>query len=90
MSVFTEPTLTKIASELNVSNVAVVLRWELQKGVSINPRSKNPAHQAEDLRVADAGFPALSPAQMSAVDAIHAVPRDAPVHKVCPDPKPLK
>ena len=61
-----------------------------QKGVSINPRTKNPAHQVEDLSVADASFTALSAAQMAAIDAIHPNPRDAPVYKVCPDPKPLK
>jgi hypothetical protein len=35
-------------------------------------------------------FPTLSNEQLAEIDAIHPNPRVAPVHKVCPDPLPLK
>lgn len=72
------------------SVLVVALRWELQKGWMINPRSKNPVHQAQNLAVAAASFTPFTVQQMADIDAIHFHPRQAPIHKVCPDPLNLK
>ena len=57
----------------------------------INPRSRNPQHQKDDLATADASYSgALSPAQIAQIDAIHPNPRAPPIRKICPDPSKLK
>ena len=86
VSFATDPTLTKIAAAAGLTNAQVVLRWELQKGVVVNPRSQTPAHQAQDIAVASLGAAALTPDQMDEIDAIHPLPRVPPIRKVCPDP----
>ena len=86
VSFATDPTLTKIAAATGLTNAQVVLRWELQKGVVVNPRSQTPAHQAQDIAVAHPGATVLTPGHMDAIDAIHPLPRVPPIRKVCPDP----
>ena len=90
VNIHNDTTLTKIAAATHTSNAQVALKWELQKGWLVNPRSQNHTHQAEDLAVGTAEFPTLSDAQIAEIDAIHPNPRAAPIHKVCPDPLPLK
>jgi hypothetical protein len=51
------------------SNYQVALRWQLQKGVMINPRTRNPAHQTDDLATAKAGYGGvLTAEQVAAID----------------------
>jgi diketogulonate reductase-like aldo/keto reductase len=40
VSVFSDPTITKIAKSANISNAQVVLRWGLQKGERRRMRAK--------------------------------------------------
>lgn len=86
VSIATDPTLKEVGAATNRTSWQVALRWELQKGWMVNPRSKSPAHLAQNLAVAAEGYPALTAAQMAAIDRIHPQPREAPIHKVCPDP----
>lgn len=79
--VLDEPAVTAIAKRLDVSAAQVVLRWEIQQGLVINPRSMDPAHMAENLDIFQF---TLTDADMAAITAI-----PAPVNttgKICPDP----
>ena len=74
-----EPAVQAAAAATGRSAAQVVLRWQLQKGLVVNPRTLDPRHMAENLAVFDFD---LSPAQMAAIDAIRPPLRA----KVCPDP----
>lgn len=86
VSIYTDPTVTEVAKATGATDAEVTLRWALQKGVFQNPRSRRPAHQADNLAVCKPTFPPLSAAQIAAIDAIHPKPWVRPVRKVCPDP----
>lgn len=60
----------------------MVLRWELQRGVLVNPRSWEAAHMAENLDVF--GF-SLDDSDDAAIAGV-LVPGPVPNNKVCPDP----
>jgi diketogulonate reductase-like aldo/keto reductase len=79
------PVVAAIAARRGDSPLAVVLRWTLQHGVSIVPRTASPAHMAENLRVAAAaarGEGALDAADMAALDALN----EAHPYYWCPMP----
>jgi 2,5-diketo-D-gluconate reductase A len=61
--------IQRIAAARGTSPVEVVLRWTLQKGVAVIPRTATPTHMAENLAVASA--PPLSDADVAAVDALN-------------------
>lgn len=62
-----DPTLAAIGDPMGVSAAQVALRWALQRGDVIFPKSVTPSRQAENLDIL--GF-TLSQAQMSAIDAL--------------------
>jgi diketogulonate reductase-like aldo/keto reductase len=67
------PVVAAIANARGESPLATVLRWTLQRGVSVVPRTANPAHMAENLRVAVAtakGESVLAAAELATLDAL--------------------
>ena len=48
-----EPVFAKLAEKYGKSPVQVILRWHIQKGNSIIPGSKSPAHLADNLDIFD-------------------------------------
>ena len=47
------PIFTKIGQKYNKTNAQVILRWHIQKGYIIFPRSRNPVHIAENINIFD-------------------------------------
>jgi len=47
------PVFTKIAKKYNKTNAQVILRWHIQKGYIIFPRSRNPVHIKENIDIFD-------------------------------------
>ena len=64
----TDPVLTAIAARHRVSPAGVVLRWLLQRGCVVIPKSMTPA-RVEDNLTAPASF-ALSAEEMAAIEAL--------------------
>lgn len=58
----------RIAASRGWSSVQVVLRWALQTGQAVLPRSSNPAHMADNLHVLQ--LPDLSEGDLAALDAM--------------------
>ena len=85
--VLRHPALNALAQQLGVTVAQVVLRWAVQHGAAVIPRSRQRAHMASSLDLE--GFE-LSAAQMAAIDALDGtdaravrVPPSPP--KLCPD-----
>ena len=70
--VLDNPVITEIAADLSVSPAQVVLRWILQKGVSINTMSTKPGNIEKNFDVM--GF-VLSNVDMARIDALGAANR---------------
>ena len=47
------PVFTKIAKKYKKTNAQVILRWHIQKGYIIFPRSRNPIHIKENIDIFD-------------------------------------
>ena len=62
------PTVVRIANELGVTPSQVVLRWHVQHGVILIPKSVNPERMATNI---DLFSFSLSEAQMSDINALH-------------------
>jgi D-xylose reductase len=67
-SVLTEPVVTEIAGRLNVSAAQVVLKWGLQRGSAVIPKSSKPHRLKENLTLD--GFE-LSEEDMAAIGALN-------------------
>ncbi len=65
---FDNPTLQAIARDCHKTPAQVILRWNLQHGVSTIPKSSSKARLAENFNVFDFS---LSPAQMQELDSLH-------------------
>ncbi|HEU0256653.1 MAG TPA: aldo/keto reductase [Microbacteriaceae bacterium] len=52
-TLLTDPVITKIAAEHDVSPAQVVLRWYVQQGMAAVPKTKNPARMLENRTVFD-------------------------------------
>lgn len=63
----TDPTVTRIAREVGRTPAQVVLRWHLQLGNIVIPKSATPARIAENFAVFDF---ALTPAQVAEITAL--------------------
>ena len=59
------PIFTKIGKKYNKTNAQVILRWHIQKGYIIFPRSRNPDHIAENINIFDFS---LTEEEMSEID----------------------
>ena len=66
-SVLADPTLVRIAEETGRTPAQVVLRWHVQRGHVVFPKSATPARIAENARIFDFE---LSDADMSAITAL--------------------
>lgn len=51
--VSTDPVLTAIGSKYNKTAVQVALRWQVQRGVAVIPKSNSPAHQRDNISIFD-------------------------------------
>ncbi len=51
--VASDETIRTVAKKYGKSPAQVTLRWEIQRGLIVIPRSKNPAHIAENIRLFD-------------------------------------
>ena len=60
--------LRALAARLGRTPMQVLLRWSVQSGVGVIPRSADPAHQAENMAVFDFE---LSPEDMAALHALN-------------------
>lgn len=47
--IFTDPVLTKIANAHNVTTAQVALKWNLQNGIAVIPRSSQEQHRRENI-----------------------------------------
>jgi 2,5-diketo-D-gluconate reductase A len=65
---FDTSAITSIADRLSRSPAQVILRWHIQLGVSVIPRSTSQAHQIENLQVLDF---TLTDADMDAINALN-------------------
>ncbi|MCC3272218.1 aldo/keto reductase [Arthrobacter zhangbolii] len=63
-NLFSDPTLTAVASGHGKSVAQVVLRWLIQRGIVVIPKSVRPDRMAENLQVFDFE---LSPQEMAAI-----------------------
>mmetsp|Transcript_48229 Transcript_48229/g.96174 ORF Transcript_48229/g.96174 Transcript_48229/m.96174 type:complete len:322 (-) Transcript_48229:150-1115(-) len=89
--VLKHPIIGRIASETERTPAQVALRWALQRGAAVIPRSTKPRHMAESLSVFDFSL-ALS--QMDAIDALDGTDPKAmhlppPPPRSCEDENPL-
>ncbi|MFN3275821.1 MAG: aldo/keto reductase [Paracoccus sp. (in: a-proteobacteria)] len=75
---FGAPELVRIAERLGRSPAQVILRWHIQHGLSVIPKSASPARLAENFAVLDF---ALSGADMAALDGLDRG------HRTGPDPE---
>lgn len=64
---FTDPALVQIAADLGISSAQVILRWHIQRGDVVIPKSDSMERMRQNLGVL--GFE-LSAAQMTAVSAL--------------------
>ena len=48
-----EPLFAKLANKYGKSNVQIILRWHIQEGTIVFPRSTNPAHIKENFEIFD-------------------------------------
>ena len=72
-NLFSDPTLTAVASGHGKSVAQVVLRWLIQRGIVVIPKSVRPERMAENMEVFDFE---LSPQEMAAIadlDAGHSL-----------------
>lgn len=65
---FTDPVLTAIAAKHGRSVAQVILRWDLQRGVAVIPKSVHRARLAENLDVWDFALDGEDLAQIAALD----------------------
>jgi len=83
--ILSQPAIIDIAKAHNKTAAQVILRWEIQQGLVVNPRTQNKQHMAENLDIFDFS---LSYTEMQ---TIAGVPKPAPgedngQNKVCDDP----
>lgn len=48
-----EPLFTKLSKKYNKTNVQIILRWHIQEGTIVFPRSTNPVHIQENFEIFD-------------------------------------
>lgn len=74
-AVFDDPQLTALAEQVGRTVSQVVLRWSLQRGDIVFPKSSDPARMRENLEVFDFE---LTGEQMASISALHTGTRSGP------------
>lgn len=69
--IFTDPKLTEIGSRYGKTAAQVVLRWNVQRGVSIIPKSVHTERMAQNLDIWDFSLNAAEMAEIAAKDLGH-------------------
>jgi 2,5-diketo-D-gluconate reductase A len=69
--VFNNPVLTAIGEKHGKSAAQVILRWHLQRGCVVIPRSTNKAHLDENITILDFSLDADDMARITALDIGH-------------------
>ena len=75
------PTVISIANRINKTPAQVILRYEYQQHIVLNPRTKNTAHMRDNLAIFDFE---LDPVNVARLEALKAP--DGDQSKICPDP----
>lgn len=75
-----EPVFTRLAQKYNKTNAQVVMRWNIQEGNVVFPKTLNPAHMADNIDVFDFEFTADEMAEINALPqrAYYNVPEEPP------------
>ncbi|MGN1284169.1 MAG: aldo/keto reductase [Candidatus Limosilactobacillus intestinavium] len=63
-----EPIFTKMAEKYGKTNVQVILRWHIQKGHIVFPKTTNPQHMKDNIDIFDFE---LTDDEMKAIDALN-------------------
>lgn len=72
---FEDPTIADIAARLDRTPAQIILRWHIDSGLSVIPKSVRPERQRENFAVLDF---ALSPEDILAIDALDSRTRVGP------------
>ncbi len=83
MSLLQDPTINKIAKRHNCSPAQVILSWEWEQNIVVNPRTYNRQHMMENLNFFDVS---LSTDEMKDLATL----KKPANPKVCPDPHQIK
>ena len=67
-NITSDPVIGQIAKAHGKSPVQIILRWEIQEGLSTIPGSKNPVHIQEDINIFDFELTPEEMQQMRALD----------------------
>jgi diketogulonate reductase-like aldo/keto reductase len=62
-----EPIFTQLAEKYGKTNAQIILRWHIQKGHIVFPKSTNPQHIKDNINIFDFE---LTPAEMKQIDAL--------------------
>ena len=65
--ILSNPVLIEIGEQYNKTAAQVILRWLVQRGVAVIPRTNNPEHMAENLDIFDFE---LTPADIARINAL--------------------
>jgi diketogulonate reductase-like aldo/keto reductase len=71
-----EPAIAAMAERYSATSAQIILRWHLQHGTIIIPRTRTPDRLAENLQAAS--LPQLEPADMAVIDALDCAGRIGP------------
>ena len=63
-----EPILVQLAEKYNKSTFQIILRWDIQHGVTTIPRSSNPKHIADNVDIYDFE---LTDEEMTMIDSLN-------------------
>eukprot|EP00026_Physarum_polycephalum_P012239 Phypoly_transcript_12526.p1 GENE.Phypoly_transcript_12526~~Phypoly_transcript_12526.p1 ORF type:complete len:333 (+),score=33.99 Phypoly_transcript_12526:49-1047(+) len=80
--ILAQPDIIQIAANHNKTVAQVILRWEIQQGLVVNPRTKNIQHMKDNLNIFDFE---LSTQEMTQIENLPNKP-PPPNNKVCDDP----
>lgn len=75
-----EPVFTRLAQKYNKTNAQVIMRWNIQEGNVVFPKTLNPAHMADNIDVFDFELTANEMAEINALPqrAYYNVPEEPP------------